>query len=952
MIRDTQLWIDGKYVDLNTAQVRLNSLTPWIKDETSSFLFTVESGHPIAEDPWVNKSVVLWIDDGTVKESDGYKPPEAGVTPKVMPDPVIQPWWRIVFLGQTHRRTATTGDMGWVYGYEALGLDYLASQWPIVSPFDGTGTVTFDLATTDPNYDSTYANLSVGEMILMLLEEPSTAVHFDTLARLVDPKDGHYTGVALGKYEYVTDPINPLKTAWKIDSRTRNDILTDGYLGYTTVGGTSTKIIPVIPITFNGDDWLQGIRAVLQAMAPNHTLWIEPVYEQLPGAKSQDPKRPIGVIRIADTAKDFSPGVKRNPAKKIELEVKENPLPSIQRTYQQCFSRLVVRGGPDVQPVVLKLSKGELIEDFAVSPFTTNSDAKAAWNLTISTTASTRVFHGSGLCRRPRIKAGTINEIDPRIPDPLNPNQTIPNPDYIADLTSTKLKSGASFLVQNANETIKLANGTYSNVTTSWANHLLSQNSDAYGGCITMQRINTSTGQPQWEISDKRTIVDNTAWPDSGSGSYLSFNGTLSTDDATRFDMTTIRWPGFATWRRYKINKYLADGTNVAKRVQPKFPVPVNWQDDNGGVIRSAVVAGSSMIVYESGGRTQMMEWDFTVDRQTEDVIFGRPTVMAFGTNANLTAGGNKTDGIPTDIWLFVPVSGKAMEVQVPPDTVTANTVNPNFPITTANYIGTSYTEDKLTRTKYVNDQQWTNPADAAQIRQWGAQLLASVQDTVVEGSAPLWKYLCVIGWGSWLKWMETDCPYTDSATIYGRLTSDVRGCTITWNHGNQVVPIQTELTVSNRRDPYSSQTPMVYHPAIYQAPAPRQQTISWGSDSFAYTSSDPISKFTTDLDNQIRGVQTNLNVKMDVAGGAAEVRRLREAGLDGIISKQDLGMEAAQMSAAAAEAAQMDGQWAAKQGTLSGDGQGYSAQFHTAAGDIPVGFGTDGKNYKAPGVQ
>lgn len=949
MIRDIQLWIDNKYIDLNAYGIRINSVTPWIKDEVPSLLLTQEPIHPIAEDPWINKPVALFIDDGEYIPGIAYVPPDPKIPITQMPDPSVNPCWRLIFFGQMHRRTATNGNMGWVYGYEALGLDYMASQWPMVSPFDGTGTCTFNLASTDPNYDSTYANLSVGEMILMLLEEASTAYHFDELARQVDPVTQLYTGAALGNYKFETDPINRLKAQWKIDQRTRDDLLNDGYLGYTTVGGSTTKIIPTLPITFNGDDWLQGVRAIMQAWAPNHVMWIEPVFERLASATSTtEPKRPIGIIRFADTAKDFSPGVKRDPAKKVELKVKDHPLPSIQRNYQSSFPRVVVRGGPDVQPVVLKLSKGELIEDFAVEPYTTNDAAKAAWNLTISTSGSTRTFHGTGLCRRPRIKSGTVNEIDPRIQDPNNPNGTIPNPQYIADITSTALKSGASFLVQNANETIKLANGSLSNVTTSWGNHILSQNSDAFGGTATVKRINTVIGQPQWQITDVRTIADNTAWPGT---TYLSFNATLSTDDATGFDITTARWPGFATWRRYKINKYLTDGTNVAKRVQPKFPVPVDWKDDSGGIIRSGVVAGSSMIVYESGGRTQMMEWDFATDRQTEDVIFGRPTVMAYGTNANLTAGGNKTDGIPTDIWLFVPVSGKAMEVQCPPDKSTANATNPNLPIVTANYSGTSYTEDKLTRTKYVNDLQWTNWADKDVVKQWGNQLLASVQDTIVEGSIPLLKYRCYIGWGWWTKWLE-DCGYPDSDVVYDRLTSDIRGCTITWNHGNSAVPIQTELTVSNRRDPYSSQTPIVYHPAIYQPSGARDQTISWGSDSFAYTQSDAISKFTTDLDNQITAVQTNLNVKMDVAGGAAEVRRLREAGLDGIISKQDMGMEAAEMSAQSAAAAQTAGEWAAKSGTLQGAGQGYSDSYHTASGDIEVGYGTDGKSYKPGGAE
>ena len=928
MIRDVQLWIDGKYIDLNRENIRINSVTPWIKDEVSSLLLTQEALHPVAVDPWINKTVALWIDDGTV--TAGYTPPAGAIT--AMPD---KPWWKMVFLGQMHRRTATNGNMGWVYGYEALGLDYLASQWPIVSPFDGTGTITFNLAVTDPNYDPGYADLTLAQMFLMILEEPTTCQHFYDLGKLTDKVDGRHTGASLGNYDFKSiDLTNPARKAWRIDQRTRDDLLNDTYL---------TQIKSPIPVTFNGDDFLQGIRAILQAVAPNHTMWVEPVYEQPAGAKTPDPKRPMGIIRFADTAKAFDATHRRDPAKKLTMGLDTDPMPQIQRSYQNSFSRVVVRGGPDVQPMILKLSAGELIEDYVVSPYTNNQQAKDAWNLGVWTNTKRRTITGEGLCRRPRINTGTINEISPTIPDPSNANLTIPNPNYIANETSTKLASGSYFLVTKANETVTLANGSLSNISASWGAHMLGQNSDEYAGNITLTRQNPTNGL--WTLSEVRSVVDNTAQA-AGGTSHLSLSSVLSQTDFQRYTMILTRWPGLMTWRRYKVNKFLPDGTNVAKRVQAAFPSPSVWLDSTGGVIATTTTgAGLVKVPGMGNSTTQQMMVGFQTDRQTEHVIIDRPVVTCFGSNANLTAGGAKTDGIPSDVQVYLPVSLRALEVAIPDDTVTANTVDPNQPTITPNYQGTSFTEDGLQRTKFVNDLQWVSNVDKDVVKQWGAQLLAGIQDTLVEGRATKLSYNPLIGSGYWLEW--TDPCRGDGLD---RLTTDIRGCTITWNHGGGLVPIQTDFTLSNRRDPYASQTPIVYHPAIYPAAPRSEYSISWGSDSFAYTKSDELSKYTTDLESAISNRQHNMGVEIDTFAAASEASRLRAAGLTPTANQ--MGLEAAYMSAQEAQAANLNAIAAAAAGTLEGDGQGWSGNFHTAGGDIETGYGMDGKSYKAGGQQ
>jgi hypothetical protein len=932
MIRDVQLWIDGKYIDLNVENIRLNSVTPWIKDEVPSFLFTQESMHVIAEDPWINKTVCLWIDDG--ETNSGYTPPNPLAPITTMPDPVSKPWWRLIFLGQCHRRTSTNGDMGWVYGYEAFGLDYLASQWPIISPFDGTGSVTFNLPATDPNYDETTSGLTMAKILLMMLEEPITAKHFDDLARLVNPGDNRYTGAALGKYAFTTpagtiDPTNPAN-GWRIDQRTRDDLLNDPYLGETIVNGAAVSYPPTVPVTFNGDDWLQGIRAVLQAIAPNHTMWVEPVYEQLPGAAASDPKRPIGIIRFANTAKLWQ-NVKRDPSKKVELLVHENPLPNIQRNYQNSFSRLVIRGGPNIVGYELRMSRGDFAEDFAVTPYATNEAAKADWKLsTITPPLKTQKFNLTGLCRRPRLP----NEMASTIPDPNTPNGTLPNPSYVASDTDPKLASSTFFYVTSATEqiTTTAANGTVTvaNQPASWSAHLLAQNSAALGGTISITRRNQA---PQTgNLTETRGVLDNERLLVGGT-SHVYLSASLQYNDHFAGTLTTSKPPGWATYRRYKILKTLPNGVNVAKRVQAKFPAYTAWLDDAKGMISDNISSGASMafLTTTSGGNvtTESRQMPgFQVDRLTEDIIFNLPLCTLFTSQANQTLGGSNVT-LPSDVWVYIPVSMGSLETTVPKNAG-------NMPV----YRGTCYTEDKLERTKYINDPQWVSSGDTDVLYQWGDQLLSGMEDTIVEGHVPLLKYKCYIGWGWWIRWTD-NCPGEGTPLALNRMESDIRGVTITWNHGNAVVPIMTDITVSNRRDPYAAQTPIVYHPAVYPQRAASEYKIDWF---------DPMSALPRANTNAIEDKRA-----MDLATKTWDVdpneaSRLRAAGLDFMQTAPQLGAEAAQLSAIEAEKATLNAARAAQDGTLQGDGQGWSGAFHTADGNIPTGMGMDGKDYRAKG--
>ena len=723
-----KLTIDGVEIDLNEKHIRLNNVTPWVRDQPASFEFTQELVFPEPVDPWINKTVTLEINGNPV------------------------------FYGRIDKRAEVLGQYGWQYGYRATGMEMIVSQWPVVSPFDGTSSVTYNLPPKDSMYDPTYAGLSLGEMIKLLFEEQSTAEYLHALN--------------VGKYVR-----NVTTNALTLDARTLAD-LNDPILG---------GFLPPQPMTFAGDDLQQSIRAVLSNAAPNHCMWWELVHE--------DGKDWI-ILRFSDLSLRTT---------EIVASFAEQPPPELQRDYSNAYPRVVVRGGPNVQPVILTKTAGQIVEDFAWPPYqNTTLIAKQQWKLSTWLDQNTgRKITGVCWCRRPRKPSGP-NEIDPLIDD--GTGAMIPNPDYIADPKDSRLASPSYLLIDpDKPKTTSPVTPDYS-----WKDHEWGQNSNEYGGFLYVQK--SVTGDPLAQVTVTRTVTDNTQLT-AGDTCYLELSEDLPATDFTKFTMTASRWPGLQTWRRYKINANTSEGVPVYRRVQPAFPDPVPWVNGD-GTIGSMTQSGVAQITYSktstgtTANSTKSAFIGFQVDRQTGHITFDRPLVTLFGSQTSLTAGGSTVDGQPDEITVLLPVSEKPLEAMAPLDTVLPD--GTRIP----NYNGTCHTLDNLTRTKYVSLRDWQSSKDLPMMEQWSRQMLVSIMDTVVEGSSQWYGFHPVMGPNHYMTW--TDPCYTIDP--YSRLTSDVRSCTIRWTHGNPV-PVVTQYRLSNKLAAFSDESAVLLHPATYERP-------------------------------------------------------------------------------------------------------------------------------------
>lgn len=702
-ITTISLTIGASNVPLSS--VLLNEVEIFNRDETRRFSFTRDSVLPEA-DTWIGDKLELIINN------------------------VIE------FTGVVrNRRAVFSDDRGVAYAYEALGTESLMDDWPVVSPFDGTGSVTFNANTTDPNYDPTYDGKTLGEMIRTVLEEPSTR-NFLKLHN-----------------------IGRFNNAGAIDSRTVADLAAGYFADYR----------PNTPVTFAGDQLLQTIRAIIQSAAPNYRIWFQTVKEPPPDAPN-DPVQTWLVIRFADL---------RSVASTLNIDLALNPQPQLNRSTADNYSRVIVRGGPDIRPVILDLSAGDLAEAFAMPPtYTTNTAAKTAWNIGTWLNASRKQITGTCLCRRPR----TANEADPG------------HPSYIADPTSTLLADANYLLVDPADNTL------------TWAADAYNQSSNGLAGFLYVERNQQAT----WIEMINRKVVSNTALT-AGGTAYLQLDDPLPSTDYVKFTMIPGIWPGSLTWRRYSIQKQTGAGRSIAKYAQPAFPVPIPWTNTDGTLVGNTQTAVATIYFTPAGSSEQRFAMcNIQVDRLNEAIILDRPSVSFFGQPSSLATGGVSVDGQPQNIRALIPVSLKPLEVIEP-----VNTGN------TANYSGTSFTVDGVARTHFVNMPDWVAESDTSPIRLWAKQLLDSIKDTVVEGQTVLLTWEPIRQPGVKVTFSDACLP----AGSYSQYETAVYSCLLRFAHGNGPVPYLTELALSNRRDQCRGYDATL-HPIVAAPPKQPRESI------------------------------------------------------------------------------------------------------------------------------
>lgn len=342
----TTLLIYGLPVDLPRAAIVVKCV-PYVRGGVPSLVFQVRGGPmPALPDPYLKKVVELRIDPtgvptGLPAGSGVSSPPGVVATPGATPTwgsgtwgtgggPHLGTWdtaSTTIFLGSVVSCTPAHDDrLGWVRTYQCLGCRWWLDQFPHTDSTFLLDTSQYNLPVDSQSFaDQSFLGgregRTVGQVLADVLAMPENAVALNSLGQ------GNLTQSG---------------GTWTLPADTAADL-------------AAMTVIPPSSVTFLGEKFGAALEGFLTTSAPNHCLWTDPE---------------TGNLRFLDT-RTFTPHT-------LTLGV-DPVLPTpLSRDLTNCFQRVVVRGSPIADLVVLKLSQGTLVEDFGYGS-TSNSAAKAAY---------------------------------------------------------------------------------------------------------------------------------------------------------------------------------------------------------------------------------------------------------------------------------------------------------------------------------------------------------------------------------------------------------------------------------------------------------------------------------------------------------------------------------------------------------------------------------------------
>lgn len=224
------------------------------------------------------------------------------------------------FVGDVVGVSPSFTGLGWVLTYQCLGLRNRLDWFPHTDSNTGVASSPFNLQPENSLYNPARAGRTVGQILASVLTMPDNAAWCDLCGI------GNYTGLP-------TSPTLP---------------------GVTTADLALMTAIPPHEVYVGSDKFGMALDGFVQQWAPNYRMWVDP----------------DGNFRFKDI-RTFPPATFTMGYDPVEPS-------DLTRDVGDCFQRVVARGQPIAVLAVLKLSDGDLVENFAHDGLT-NAQAKAAW---------------------------------------------------------------------------------------------------------------------------------------------------------------------------------------------------------------------------------------------------------------------------------------------------------------------------------------------------------------------------------------------------------------------------------------------------------------------------------------------------------------------------------------------------------------------------------------------
>lgn len=247
--------------------------------------------------------------------------------------------------------------LGWVITYTCAGKRNRLDWFPHTDDATGLDVSAFNLTLSDPAVNLARSGRTVGQILESALQmqgipnDPETPGNVSAI-----------TAAGMGNYVGAGATI--------IAAVTQADL-------------AALTVVPPRPVYFGGEKLGDAIDSLLAQWAPNYRWWVDPA----------------GNFRVLDLRAFASNTLTMGTDPVVPAE--------LARDVSRCFQRVLVRGQPTAVMALLKLTTGDLAEDFAHDGLD-NTAAKAAWTAadfstpgkalsqgTISVTSTTTVTYTS-----------------------------------------------------------------------------------------------------------------------------------------------------------------------------------------------------------------------------------------------------------------------------------------------------------------------------------------------------------------------------------------------------------------------------------------------------------------------------------------------------------------------------------------------------------------------------
>lgn len=426
-----------------------------------------------------------------------------------LPDPWLGKTVSLAIDGTTYFQGDVTdshpqfSNIGWQTVYQCRCLRYRGDLVPITDDNTLTDTCAYNLSFDDVNYSAARAGRTVGEIITDVLEMDDNATNLDDLG--------------IGNYSSLSPPTLPTNTA--------NDL-------------AALVHIPPYPCYIQGEKMLSAIEGFVSQVAPNIVMWIDQANGEIRFTSMDDV-----------TDHEFELGTDR-----------VDPTP-LRRSIGDCFPRVVVRGQPQAEPVLVTLLNGGLDEDFGYGAVS-SATAKAAYDPADFQEDVLAKSEGSCTC------TDTLNVV-------VNPTDN----------------------------------------TQAWDADAWDQTSTGLLGSIHLQ-YTAGTGLTQFVT---RRIVSNGALT-AGGTCTVTLDRALP---ATNYDQFKIY--GLSSGQSLVYRKYLVTDADIAAAMTRQFTYPAAWVGANGDIATMTSEPMGSVCYSASGSPPyQEWPIAFTFDASTGNVIFAQ----------------------------------------------------------------------------------------------------------------------------------------------------------------------------------------------------------------------------------------------------------------------------------------------------------------------------------------